>query len=1280
MNTRSQNLEIPWLDNMYAVGKISDYISSVASPFQPFGGAVDIIVVQQPDGTFKSTPWYVRFGKFQGILKRSEAIVTVMVNGVKTDFPLYLDNTGAAYFLKEVESDEEESASLHGSSHSSEDEALVGSRRESFKSAHSQEGIDLLVEKSTGRDGVDKTEAGNIRVSLNIHSLDSISQVSQSNGDVLISFSEHSLRSSHKKIGNELVNSNSKPSPTGEDNDAESKLHMASDNRVDSSFSLPENAGNQQNSSLISPFVGELANGSGIQNSCNHLESSVMKPISSTVATLDSTTQTEYQGGGSHNGWDSYGGASVFSVEGSSGTYDVSAGSTSQADAFLLSSFSAYDYENMNLPPLEDISDSRKIGNSSSEVILMSVDGHVMTAPISSLKRVESGDLCEPQLSIVSGQDSCKESGEKIKPVGQVVNGSTEYDTDNHDREPKEISSQYKADQNTRMTHFSDNLVKITDNNTPERNMQSQYEISISKCIPDSERDSKGNRHFTDTAREITIQGHRENDALDSNESFLQTVNVMTEPISSLSCVDTGNMCEPQLNVVSVQNSCKESIEKIESVGQVMNGPIVYEIGKEQKEISSQRKTDQITGLIHSSDDLVNITANNTPERNMRSQFEISISGCIPQSERDCKGNRQFIDMSREITIQGHGDNDAKESNECCLQTDVNAREMPRTESELEFAFNDEEIFKSCLALSELSPSTGEEEKHSDLYPHLEEEEKEHDLVESEKNSTGSLPDITHDSRLQHVRDSTSSLGSDRSSAIHVPAPNIEGRKQSPGSLPNMGFHFRETSASKGLLSRSLEINSSFCERSMNQDRPLPTPENMEPGVKKKNVVQEEETSELCNLDGRETSNGTVQHDTGIEISLCRPLLIKGMGTEAAAEAFDSKRVSKEEFSSSGVAIIKNEKLVVRIRGRYFPWSAAAPVVLGMAAFGLETPAEPEGEILVEDIETKAQKNYTSDSNVPSGGGWSRRLWPFSFRRPRTPENSSPVRSLSNPEVIIDQDAAFQSPSDKALELKNCYSSSPKKRKVRTNLPTSEQLASLNLKEGQNMITFTFLTSLWGKQQVDARIYLWKWNTRIVISDVDGTITKSDVLGQVMPLVGRDWTQTGVARFFSAIKENGYQLLFLSARAIAQAYLTRQFLLNLKQDGKALPDGPVLISPDGLFPSLYREVIRRAPHEFKISCLEDIRALFPPDCQPFYAGFGNRDTDEISYLKVGIPKGKIFIINPKGEVVVNHRVDVKSYTSLHKLADDIFPPVASSEQEDFNSWNYWKVALPNIED
>lgn len=162
-------------------------------------------------------------------------------------------------------------------------------------------------------------------------------------------------------------------------------------------------------------------------------------------------------------------------------------------------------------------------------------------------------------------------------------------------------------------------------------------------------------------------------------------------------------------------------------------------------------------------------------------------------------------------------------------------------------------------------------------------------------------------------------------------------------------------------------------------------------------------------------------------------------------------------------------------------------------------------------------------------------------------------------------------------------------------------------------------------------------------------------------------------------QENGYQLLFLSARAIVQAYLTRNFLLNLKQDGKTLPNGPVVISPDGLFPSLYREVIRRAPHEFKIACLEDIKRLFPSDYNPFYAGFGNRDTDELSYRKIGIPKGKIFIINPKGEVAISHRIDAKSYTSLHTLVNDMFPPTSLVEQEDFNSWNYWRMPFSDVD-
>ncbi|XP_071688344.1 phosphatidate phosphatase PAH1-like [Rutidosis leptorrhynchoides] len=404
------------------------------------------------------------------------------------------------------------------------------------------------------------------------------------------------------------------------------------------------------------------------------------------------------------------------------------------------------------------------------------------------------------------------------------------------------------------------------------------------------------------------------------------------------------------------------------------------------------------------------------------------------------------------------------------------------------------------------------------------------------------------------------------------------------------------------------------------------------------------------------------------ELSLCGNLLRPGMGLSTAVDTFNTHRIHEEQFRDAASSIIKNDNLIVKIEDKYFTWEKAAHIVLGSAAYGLELPVETRDAI---HVECSGPSDDTGLRSTPSRG-W--RLWPF--RRVNTLEHN--LSNLSGEDVFLDSEAVFD--SSQPVETTSAPSQSPKKQFVRTYVPTTEQISSLNLKDGQNMVSFIFSTRVLGVQKVDAHIYLWQWNARIVISDVDGTITKSDVLGQFMPLVGKDWTQTGVATLFSAIKENGYQLMFLSARAIVQAYLTRSYLLNLKQDGKALPNGPVVTSPDGLFLSLFREVIRRAPHEFKIACLEDIKSLFPDDYNPFYAGFGNRDTDELSYRKIGIPKEKIFIINPKGEVAVSHRMDMKgkSYTSLHTLVDDMFPPTSMREQESFNSWNYWRIPLPDI--
>ena len=93
---------------------------------------------------------------------------------------------------------------------------------------------------------------------------------------------------------------------------------------------------------------------------------------------------------------------------------------------------------------------------------------------------------------------------------------------------------------------------------------------------------------------------------------------------------------------------------------------------------------------------------------------------------------------------------------------------------------------------------------------------------------------------------------------------------------------------------------------------------------------------------------------------------------------------------------------------------------------------------------------------------------------------------------------------------------------IKTLIPTHEQLESLNLKPGANAVTFQVNSRLQGCQKISGKIFLWDYRTKIVISDVDGTITRSDVMGHVMPRFGNDWSHHGIADFFTKISKNGY--------------------------------------------------------------------------------------------------------------------------------------------------------------
>lgn len=67
-----------------------------------------------------------------------------------------------------------------------------------------------------------------------------------------------------------------------------------------------------------------------------------------------------------------------------------------------------------------------------------------------------------------------------------------------------------------------------------------------------------------------------------------------------------------------------------------------------------------------------------------------------------------------------------------------------------------------------------------------------------------------------------------------------------------------------------------------------------------------------------------------------------------------------------------------------------------------------------------------------------------------------------------------------------------------------------------------------------------------MVSDIDGTITRSDVMGQLLPIVGKDWSHSGVVGLYNSVIANGYKVLYLSSRAIGQADITKNYLSTLE--------------------------------------------------------------------------------------------------------------------------------------
>lgn len=193
-------------------------------------------------------------------------------------------------------------------------------------------------------------------------------------------------------------------------------------------------------------------------------------------------------------------------------------------------------------------------------------------------------------------------------------------------------------------------------------------------------------------------------------------------------------------------------------------------------------------------------------------------------------------------------------------------------------------------------------------------------------------------------------------------------------------------------------------------------------------------------------------------------------------------------------------------------------------------------------------------------------------------------------------------------------------------------------------------------------------------------------MGHVLNMIGRDWTHAGVAKLYTDIVNNGYNIMYLTSRSVGQADTTRAYIYGVCQDGYRLPKGPTIMSPDRTMAALRREIYLRKPEVFKMACLRDILGLFNGKENPFYAGFGNRLTDALSYRSVNIPSSRIFTINSNAEVsldLLSLNQYKSSYVSMRELLDHFFPPVTLLVQaggEDFTDFTYWRDLPPDLED
>ena len=219
---------------------------------------------------------------------------------------------------------------------------------------------------------------------------------------------------------------------------------------------------------------------------------------------------------------------------------------------------------------------------------------------------------------------------------------------------------------------------------------------------------------------------------------------------------------------------------------------------------------------------------------------------------------------------------------------------------------------------------------------------------------------------------------------------------------------------------------------------------------------------------------------------------------------------------------------------------------------------------------------------------------------------------------------------------------------------SNKQLNEMELDSGINP-AFLIIEDL--NVRIPFFIYLFNQTDKIIVTDIDGTITQSDGKGFFCGPLGCKVHHKSVNEFHYKAYDNGYKILYLTARPIAYQYTTRKYLFEILKDNETdhwrLPQNPVFCLPGEIADAALWDSTQGASG--KTTALSNVLNLFKDEFRVVAGAYGNNNSDSDAYNNVGIPLEKTFIIDKNSKIVNLLSKEETSYKVQASDIDTLYP-------------------------